>query len=381
MAVAAGPALGSHPIRRLWARWLWLLPLLVLASAALVVALAYGLAWGEWLPLVAAHALAGLVALVAPPVAALLWWALWRLRCAMLEVQDQAEASSAAAQAQLQRRAQVAALSVRLQQAQSPVELADTLLSQLAQLLPVRQALCALWNDTERTLVAAARYGGAGADAQAVMTRLPRLGTLLHECALQRQPLRIPDPGAGFPRVSSGLGDMAPAEIVLYPVQYGGQVFAVLELAAVRPLAPEDLQLLADIEPVFAMGLDIVQRADRTERLLDEARAASEHSQLMLAQAQEAAQHQHQLLAHIGHEVRSAMNAVVDGSHVLLHSPLQPAQQRTVHHVLAAGRHVLALLNEQLDGSSAHRDPPQPPLVAPTANALPRTTEGAAPCS
>lgn len=206
MATAAGPALRSHPIRRLWSRWLWLLPLLVLGTAALVVALAYALVWGEWLPLAAAHTLAGLMALVAPLVAALLWWALWRLRCAMLGLQDQAEASQAAAQAQLQCRAQVAALSVRLQQAQSSSELADTLLLQLAQLLPVRQALCALWNDTERTLVAAARYGGAGADAQAVMTRLPRLGTLLHECALQRQLLRIPEPGADFSARVVGAG-------------------------------------------------------------------------------------------------------------------------------------------------------------------------------
>lgn len=258
--VAAAPALGSHGIRRLWWRWLWALPLLVLGSAALVVALGYALAWGTWLPLVAAHTLAALVAVVAPPVAALLWWALWRLSRVMLSAQDQAEASHAAAQAQLQRRAQVAALSVRLQQVQSPRQLADTLLSQLAQVLPVRQALCVLWNDSDSTLLAVSRYGGAGADAQAVLARVPRLGTLLHECVAQRRPIRITEPGSDFPRISSGLGDMAPAEILLYPVQYGGRVFAVLELAALCPFVPEDLQLLADIEPVLAMSLDIAQR-------------------------------------------------------------------------------------------------------------------------
>ena len=52
---------------------------------------------------------------------------------------------------------------MRLQQVQSPTQLADTLLSQLAQVLPVRQALCVLWNDSDSTLLAVSRYGGAGA--------------------------------------------------------------------------------------------------------------------------------------------------------------------------------------------------------------------------
>ena len=185
-----------------------------------------------------------------------------------------AEASLRHADAESRRRACLVELSSHLQQAQSPAELARQLLSGLARSLPVHQGLCCYWDEGSQSLNAVARYGADGADEAQVLVRQPELAPLLLEVARSRRSITLANPGPGYLLISSGLGDAEPAELLIHPIEHLGRLFGVLELASLQPLGDAAGLLIQEITPVFAMCLDILQRAERSETLLKQTRVA-----------------------------------------------------------------------------------------------------------
>ena len=270
----AGDAVRLHELRRSLNRWAWRLvgldlSLLLLAAGAWFLAEAMNLlpaAGAYWLLLCSA------VLLLAFNLLCLLL----RLTVGreLLAVLSAAESRLRHADAESRRRACLVELSSRLQQAHTPTELARQLLSGLARCLPVHQGLCCYWDEATQSLQAAARYGADGADAAQVLQRQPELAPLLLEVARSRRSVTLSQPGARYLRISSGLGDAEPAELLVYPIEHRGRLSAVLELASLQPLDEAARALLDDIAPVLAMCLDILQRAAHSEALLDQARVA-----------------------------------------------------------------------------------------------------------
>lgn len=246
--------------RRSLHRLSWWLSALNLSAALLAAAGLHAAESTGLLPPGAASMLS--FAVVAMAVFAILLLLLARLttgRQLMAEL-ERAEVSQRLAAAQAERRALFGALSARLQQAQSPDELARQLLSGLAPSLPVQQGLCCFWDEGSQSLTAAARYGAEGSSAAAVLERQPRIGPLLLEAAHLRRRIVIANPGPGYLRITSGLGDAEPAELLIQPILHRGRLFAVLELASLQPLDEAARALLDEIGPVFAMSTGRAQR-------------------------------------------------------------------------------------------------------------------------
>ncbi len=269
------------------ARLPWLVPMACLALGLLVLAGLYGTqASGLFLAETRAG-LGWLAAGVTLLAAVLIGLPLLLGGRAVRNLLLQLDRRQQAADVQVRRRARLADLTARLQPAQSPVELARLLLSELARAVPMQQALCCFWNEEGGTLKPVAHYGSESARLADAAQESTRLGGLLLEVARQRQPLALNRPGTGFLRIVSGLGDAEPAQLLLYPVQDRGRLFAVLELAGLQPFEAEDLDLLADLAPVFAMYLDILQRAEHSAVLLTQARAAEESMRRILGAVSE----------------------------------------------------------------------------------------------
>lgn len=191
------------------------------------------------------------------------------------------------AENQVERRNTVAVITARMQRAQSPGELASSLLSELAPRLQLGQALFCLWDESAGRLNVAAAYAGEGGSGEgggeALADSVPAAHRgLLEQCAVDRRTIVLREPGVDYVRVRSGLGDAAPAVIVLLPVQYGGRLFAVMELASMREFSEDDRLLLADLEAIIALNLDILLRAERTEELLAQTAANEERHRLIL---------------------------------------------------------------------------------------------------
>ena len=271
---AVGGAVRLHELRRSLRRLGWRLVLLSLSLLLLAVVGGYAAQVMDLLP--PGSALWLVLCSAAMVLLFSLLCLLLRLTVGreVLEALRAAEAGLRHADAETRRRACLVELTARLQQAQSPAELARQLLSGLAHSLPVHQGLCCYWDEARQSLQAAARYGADGADEAQVLVRQPELGPLLLEVAHSRRPITLIQPGPRYLRISSGLGDAEPAELLIHPIEHRGRLFGVLELASLQPLGDAAGLLIQEIAPVFAMCLDILQRAERSETLLEQTRMA-----------------------------------------------------------------------------------------------------------
>lgn len=272
---------GALGLRLLMRRLTWLVPVAALCVAlVLMVVVQWRLRAGALVPdeaafLMLALTVAGLV------FAGGVGWGLLRLKHDSDAVLAGIERDRRALDQQLERRQLVVDVVARMQQARSQQQLSDIVLSALSQPLHIHQGLCCLWDEAAQQVVAVGRYGGQGQDALAVMAAQPQLGNLIEACGHSREPMLLD--GSGVLRLGSGLGESQAASVLIFPMCHGGRLFAVLELASLHRLDDSAVQLLRDLEPAFSMSLDILQRSDRTERLLIEARAAEESSALILA--------------------------------------------------------------------------------------------------
>lgn len=195
------------------------------------------------------------------------------------------DASTARIGAQARLRTELRDISQRLQSAATPEELGQILLSQLAPRLQLGQALFCLWDENGGRLRAVARFGGEGSSPARILAGEACRGNLLAQCAADRRPILLEQPGPGYFTLQSGLGDSDPAAILILPVVHAGRLFAVLEMAAFAGFTAEHRQLLDELEPTVAMSLDILLRAERTAELLAQSRAAEQQSRLLLASA------------------------------------------------------------------------------------------------
>ncbi len=196
---------------------------------------------------------------------------------------DKMQADTAQIENQAARRTVLRDITQHLQQALTPRELAQTLLSELAPRLHLGQALFCLWDEEAGKLRATVRYGGPGATPETILAADVCQGNLLAQCAADRQPILIDSPGPAYFRVQSGLGDCPPAAILILPLCYAGRLFAVLEVAGLHGFSDDHRQLLAELEPTVAMSLDILLRAESTAELLASTALAEERSRLILS--------------------------------------------------------------------------------------------------
>lgn len=238
-------------------RWL-ACGLVLLAASVITVAAGVALAMG-WLTVTAAVLLASCAVGMAALSMLLYGRAERQLRHEFTVLLQAAQASERQAQA---RRAMLCRMADSLQQAGTPNELAQRLLSGLAPALTVHQGLCCYWDEERQQLRAAARYGGEGADAGDALAGQTLLAPLLLEAARSRREIVIASPGASYLRVNSGLGDAEPAELLVLPLEYRGRLLALLELAALQPVGDAARVLLQEILPVFALCLAVLKRAD-----------------------------------------------------------------------------------------------------------------------
>jgi PAS domain S-box-containing protein len=99
---------------------------------------------------------------------------------------------------------------------------------------------------------------------------------------LEKSAIIISQPPPGYLEISSGLGGAAPNAIIVLPIKHLGKVSGVVEFASFRAFSDSEQTLLDELVPIIATNLEILDRTQRTERLLIETR---EQAQRMEKQA------------------------------------------------------------------------------------------------
>jgi len=101
-----------------------------------------------------------------------------------------------------------------------------------------------------------------------------RLGEgLVGQCALEKARILLTRVPHDYIKISSGLGDGTPLNVVVLPVQFEGEVKAVIELASFSAFSEIHLAFLSQLTESIGVALNTISATARTEKLLDRSQA------------------------------------------------------------------------------------------------------------
>jgi PAS domain S-box-containing protein len=182
------------------------------------------------------------------------------------EVFDQIEATNRELAAQGALTAAVAELAPKLQDARTFQTLSQTLLSGLAQRVPLGQgSLYQADNEARRLLLC----GGFARQGEIGLADGIGFGEgLVGQCAVEQNAIRLDHPAPGYVRIESLLGGGDPSMLLVLPVVNNGVLLGVLELALMREIGAEDQSLLDSLLPMLALCMEILARNEGTQKLL-----------------------------------------------------------------------------------------------------------------
>ncbi len=192
-------------------------------------------------------------------------------------------------EAQNWQKSHLAQISNSLQTVTTHTELSRVFFNQIAAISGIGHGMLYVYEEESRRLRLLGAY--AHRDRKALEQYFELGQGLVGQCAMERAPIVLTEPPADYIHISSGLGEAAPKAISLFPLLRGDRLLGVLELALFEPFGERERALLSGLMPVLAMNLEILERAARSSKLLEEtqrqAHALREQASTLEEQAEE----------------------------------------------------------------------------------------------
>ncbi|OKH16128.1 hybrid sensor histidine kinase/response regulator [Fischerella major NIES-592] len=102
---------------------------------------------------------------------------------------------------------------------------------------------------------------------------------LVGQCALEKERILLTEVPHDYIKISSGLGEATPVNVVVLPVLFEGQVTAVIELASFRRFSEIHLTFFDQLTESIAIVLNTIAASMRTEELLKQSQSLAEELQ------------------------------------------------------------------------------------------------------
>lgn len=99
---------------------------------------------------------------------------------------------------------------------------------------------------------------------------------LVGQCALDEQMIMLQKLPEDYIKVRSGLGEASPASLIIVPIKHEQEVIAVMELAALSPFSPKELQLIERTGQNMGVLINTLTGVARIEELLNETQLQKE---------------------------------------------------------------------------------------------------------
>ena len=191
-------------------------------------------------------------------------------------------------------------ISQALQQTSSHRDFASVATRELAGLLGAGVALLYRFDEPTQRLDLLGSYGlRLGVPGASYV---PGEG-LVGQCASDRQPIELNDVPDNYVRIESGSGTALPRSVLIHPIlsrdvlagdssAAAQRLIGVLELAVLQPIDTRGHALLAELLPLIALTLENLNRALRTQDLLEQTREQAD----TLRQSEQAMRQQQQAL-------------------------------------------------------------------------------------
>src|SRR5467141_2111368 len=155
-----------------------------------------------------------------------------------------------------------------LQGQRDPMTVSKMILSELAPLVNAEQGVFYGMvgpNGNEAHLAFQAGYAYKGRKNLPTQFRLGE--GLVGQCALEKRRILVSDVPADYVRISSGLGEAKPLNIIVLPVLFEGEVRAVIELASFQKFSPTHQDFLDQLMESIGIVLNTMDANSRTEEL------------------------------------------------------------------------------------------------------------------
>lgn len=184
---------------------------------------------------------------------------------------------------------------------------------------------------------------------------------LVGQCALEKQRILLTAP-ADYVRISSGLGEAAPLNIVVLPILFEEEVAAVLELASLQTFSEAHLTLLDQVAAGMGVILKTIAADLRTNQLLEQSHLLTlelqerqieleasnqqlEHQTLELRRSEALLREQQEELQQTNEELQQLNEELEEKAELLM---LQKQEVEAKNQELEKARQVLAEQTEQL---------------------------------
>jgi HAMP domain-containing protein/signal transduction histidine kinase/ActR/RegA family two-component response regulator len=210
------------------------------------------------------------------------------------------------------------------------------ILSELAPLVSAQQGAFYMMNksngESELKLLASYAYQ----EGNSAKNRFKIGESLVGQAALEKRRILLTDAPINYTKVSSGLGEFLPTNIVVLPILFEGEVKAVMELSSVERFSPTHQAFLDQLTESIGIVLHTIEANTRTENLLKQSQSLAAELQnrqeelqktnLELAEKARSNLAKDQFLAMLSHELRTPLTPVLASALALEGEPELPKE-------------------------------------------------------
>src|SRR5437867_3057439 len=175
-----------------------------------------------------------------------------------------------------------------------------------------------------KLLASYAHQGGNGAKNRFKMGE-----SLVGQAALEKRRILLTDVPSNCAKVSSGLGEFHPTNVVVLPILFEGEVKAVMELSSVQRFSPAHEAFLDQLTESIGIVLNTIEASTQTENLLKQSQSLAAELQKTNLELEEKARSnlaKDHFLAMLSHELRTPLTPVLAAALALESEPALPEE-------------------------------------------------------
>src|SRR5437773_2754781 len=147
---------------------------------------------------------------------------------------------------------------------------------------------------------------------------------LVGQAALEKRCIFLTDVRGSYAKISSGLAEFHPTNVVVLPILFEGEVKAVMELSSVERFSPAHQAFLDQLTESIGIVLNTIEASTRTENLLKQSQSLAvelRKTNLELEEKARSNMAKDQFLAMLSHELRTPLTPVLASALELENEP------------------------------------------------------------